>query len=129
MHEKCPELEPALEIHGDQTAFALSNHVRPMVVVWLPPSQSRRPISSGPGCSAARRRSGEKGPLILARRSAAARKTRKKQTMRGIVVFPSLEQALRAGYQVHERTSEGFFVRTRTANGWALAVVILRPAF
>ncbi len=48
--------------------------------------------------------------------------------MTGIVVFHSLEQALRAGYQVYERTSEGFSVRTRTANGWALAVVALRPA-
>jgi hypothetical protein len=48
--------------------------------------------------------------------------------MSGIVVFPSLEQALRAGYQVYERTSEGFSVRIRTANGWALAVVTLRPA-
>jgi hypothetical protein len=52
----------------------------------------------------------------------------RKLAMRGIVVFPSLEQALRAGYQVHERTSEGFSVRTRTPNGWALAVVKLRPA-
>jgi hypothetical protein len=50
-----------------------------------------------------------------------------KLAMRGIVVFPVLAQALRAGYQVHERTSEGFTVRTRTPNGWALAVVMLRP--
>jgi hypothetical protein len=48
--------------------------------------------------------------------------------MRGIFVFSSLEQALRAGYAVHERTSEGFSVRIRTPNGWALAVVKLRPA-
>jgi hypothetical protein len=47
--------------------------------------------------------------------------------MRGIVVFRSLGHALRAGYQVYERTSEGFSVRARTANGWALAVVKLRP--
>jgi hypothetical protein len=45
--------------------------------------------------------------------------------MPGIQVFKTLADALRAGYQVYDRTSEGYLVRARTANGWALAVVVL----
>jgi hypothetical protein len=44
----------------------------------------------------------------------------------GIVVFPSLAAALRAGFEVYDRTAEGYLVRTRTSNGWALALVRLR---
>ena len=43
--------------------------------------------------------------------------------MAGLMVFNSLAEALRAGYQVHDRTSDGYLVRTRTAAGWALALV------
>lgn len=46
--------------------------------------------------------------------------------MQGIVTFGSLEQALRAGYQVYDRTSDGYLVRARTALGWAMAVVVIR---
>jgi hypothetical protein len=46
--------------------------------------------------------------------------------MHGIMTFPSLSDALRAGFQVCDRTSEGYLVRTRTAAGWALAIVRLR---
>ena len=46
--------------------------------------------------------------------------------MAGIVVFPSLAAALRAGFEVYDRTAEGYLVRTRTSNGWALALVRLR---
>ena len=45
--------------------------------------------------------------------------------MAGVVVFKSLSEALRAGYQVYERTNSGYLVRMRTANGWAMAVVTL----
>jgi hypothetical protein len=45
--------------------------------------------------------------------------------MAGIVTFKSLTEAIRAGFQVYDRTSEGYLVRTRTAAGWALAVVVL----
>jgi hypothetical protein len=45
--------------------------------------------------------------------------------MPGIQVFKTLADALRAGYQVYDRTSEGYLVRARTASGWALAVVVL----
>jgi hypothetical protein len=37
--------------------------------------------------------------------------------------FPSLIAALRAGYQVYDRTANGYLVRTRTATGWAIARV------
>jgi hypothetical protein len=37
--------------------------------------------------------------------------------------FPSLISALRAGYQVYDRAPNGYFVRTRTASGWAVALV------
>ena len=43
--------------------------------------------------------------------------------MTGLVVFKSLAEALRCGFQVYERTPDGYLVRTKTAAGWALAVV------
>jgi hypothetical protein len=43
--------------------------------------------------------------------------------MAGIMVFSSVSEALRAGFQVYDRTSYGYLVRTRTERGWALAVV------
>ena len=43
--------------------------------------------------------------------------------MPGLVVFPSVAAALSAGYQIFDRTSEGYLVRTKTARGWALALV------
>jgi hypothetical protein len=43
--------------------------------------------------------------------------------MAGLLVFRSLADALRAGYQVYDRTSDGYLVRIRTAAGWAIAIV------
>ena len=43
--------------------------------------------------------------------------------MAGVMVFKSLADALRAGYQVYDRTSDGYLVRTRTSAGWAIALV------
>ena len=43
--------------------------------------------------------------------------------MSGLMVFRSLADALRAGFQIYDRTQDGYLVRTRTANGWAMAVV------
>ncbi len=40
--------------------------------------------------------------------------------------FPTLITALRAGYQVYDRTRDGYLVRTRTATGWAIARVTCR---
>jgi hypothetical protein len=46
--------------------------------------------------------------------------------MHGIMTFSSLTDALRAGFQIFDRTSDGYLVRTRTAAGWALAIVRVR---
>ncbi len=43
--------------------------------------------------------------------------------MAGLMIFRSLADALRAGYQVYDRTSDGYLVRTRTTAGWAIALV------
>jgi hypothetical protein len=44
--------------------------------------------------------------------------------MAGIMVFSSISEALRAGFEVCDRTSRGCLVRTRTSRGWALAIVL-----
>lgn len=44
----------------------------------------------------------------------------------GLMVFKTLADALRAGYQVYDRTADGYLVRTRTSAGWALALVSVR---
>ncbi len=46
--------------------------------------------------------------------------------MAGLMVFKSLADALRAGYQVYDRTPYGYLVRTKTTAGWALALVSCR---
>jgi hypothetical protein len=46
--------------------------------------------------------------------------------MPGIVTFKTLADALRAGYHVYDRTDHGYLVRTRTASGWAMAIVTCR---
>jgi hypothetical protein len=43
--------------------------------------------------------------------------------MAGLMVFRSLADALRAGFQIYDRTSDGYLVRTRTSSGWAMALV------
>ncbi len=43
--------------------------------------------------------------------------------MSGLMVFDSLADALRAGFQIYDRTHDGYLVRTRTAGGWAMALV------
>jgi hypothetical protein len=35
--------------------------------------------------------------------------------MAGLMVFKSLADALRAGFQIYDRTADGYLVRTRTA--------------
>jgi len=46
--------------------------------------------------------------------------------MAGVIAFETLTEAIRAGYQVADRTENGYVVRIRTAAGWAMAVVDLR---
>ncbi|HEV3156445.1 MAG TPA: hypothetical protein VGZ00_03800 [Candidatus Baltobacteraceae bacterium] len=43
----------------------------------------------------------------------------------GLMVFSTLADALRAGFEVYDRTSDGYLVRTKTTKGWALALVRL----
>ncbi|MBV9103369.1 MAG: hypothetical protein JO060_07240 [Candidatus Eremiobacteraeota bacterium] len=43
--------------------------------------------------------------------------------MAGLMVFKSLADALRAGFQVYDRTPDGYLVRTKTQSGWAMALV------
>jgi hypothetical protein len=43
--------------------------------------------------------------------------------MQGFMVFRSLVDAVRAGYQIVDRTSDGYIVRAKTTAGWALALV------
>ena len=45
--------------------------------------------------------------------------------MKGLMVFRDLTAAIRAGYQVYDRTPNGYVVRARTDAGWALALVEL----
>lgn len=47
-------------------------------------------------------------------------------SMSGIVVFHSVQEALRAGYQIYGRTGEGYLARLRTERGWALAIIVMR---
>jgi len=46
--------------------------------------------------------------------------------MQGLTVFDTLSQAINAGFTVYDRTPRGYLMRTRTAGGWALAIVNLR---
>ena len=43
--------------------------------------------------------------------------------MAGLMVFKSLSEALNAGYQVYDRTADGYLVRVLTPRGWAMALV------
>lgn len=46
--------------------------------------------------------------------------------MNGLMVFRTLAEAHRSGFEVLDRTAWGFIVRTRTDHGYALAIVDLR---
>ena len=43
-----------------------------------------------------------------------------------MTIFHSLAEAIRQGYQIYERTNEGYLVRTKIRNAWALAIVVAR---
>ena len=47
--------------------------------------------------------------------------------MTGLMVFSSVTEALRAGYQIYDRTADGYIVRIQTARGWAMALVNCKP--
>lgn len=48
--------------------------------------------------------------------------------MAGILTFTSLTDAIKSGFQVYDKTADGYLVRKRTPAGMALAVVVLRRA-
>jgi hypothetical protein len=39
------------------------------------------------------------------------------------LVFSSVAEALRAGFELYDRTEGGYLVRRRTVRGWALGIV------
>ena len=43
--------------------------------------------------------------------------------MNGILVFETLEAALRAGFELFDRNADGYLVRIRTSRGYAIALV------
>jgi hypothetical protein len=43
--------------------------------------------------------------------------------MAGLMVFSSLADALRAGFEMYDHTQDGYLVRKWTAQGWAMALV------
>ena len=43
--------------------------------------------------------------------------------MQGILVFQTLDEALAQGFEILDRTADGFLVRKRTPYGFALAIV------
>lgn len=44
--------------------------------------------------------------------------------MAGLIIFKSLAEALRMGYQIYDKTPEGYLVRIKTDHGWAMALVV-----
>jgi hypothetical protein len=46
----------------------------------------------------------------------------------GITVFRSVADAMRHGYEIWDRTEYGYLARTRTAQGFAFAIVVVRNA-
>jgi hypothetical protein len=47
--------------------------------------------------------------------------------MQGIRYFTALEDAVRAGFSLYDRTPYGYIVRTNTPHGYALALVRIKP--
>ena len=45
--------------------------------------------------------------------------------MKGLLVFQTVRAALAAGFEVYDRTENGYLVRTRTFAGWALALALV----
>lgn len=43
--------------------------------------------------------------------------------MSGLLVFRSMAEAQRAGFELYDRTPTGALVRAKTADGWGLAIV------
>jgi hypothetical protein len=48
----------------------------------------------------------------------------KRPRMPGLLVFETLTDAIRAGYQVYDTTPTEYFVRVNTCGRWALAIAL-----
>jgi hypothetical protein len=46
--------------------------------------------------------------------------------MQGVMTFSSLVKALECGFQIYERTEEGYLMRKQTPQGWGMALVICK---
>jgi hypothetical protein len=48
--------------------------------------------------------------------------------MQGILVFDTLAEAVASGFEVFDRTTDGYLVRKRTDRGWAIALARQKTA-
>ncbi len=48
--------------------------------------------------------------------------------MQGILIFDTLAEAVASGFEVFDRTQDGYLVRKRTDRGWAIALARQRVA-
>ena len=46
--------------------------------------------------------------------------------MMGAVVFHSVGEALRQGFQIYDKTADGYIARIMTTRGWAMALIDLK---
>jgi hypothetical protein len=47
--------------------------------------------------------------------------------MNGLMIFNSLSEAIRNGFQVYAECPDGYLVRIRTERGWAMAIARVLP--
>jgi len=43
--------------------------------------------------------------------------------MQGVLVLKTMAEAIAAGFEFFDKTSDGYLVRKKTSQGWALAIV------
>jgi hypothetical protein len=46
--------------------------------------------------------------------------------MQGVLVFNTVSDAIRAGFQIIDRNADGYLARCKTERGWAMALIDLR---
>jgi hypothetical protein len=46
--------------------------------------------------------------------------------MMGVVVFHSVGEAIRQGFQIYGKTADGYIARIMTTHGWAMALIDLK---
>ena len=46
----------------------------------------------------------------------------------GVLIFSSLADAIRLGYQIYDKTKDGYLLRTKNSDGlWAMALCQIKP--